>query len=418
MKKGRLFYGWVVVLAGMCVFSVVNGIVSNCFSLFIKTVTEDMGFSRQGFSTCQTLYALVYTLIAFFWGKILRRFKLRVLMRLAILAAPALYALYAVARNLPVFYLISILVGVCQALLGFLPFGVIISNWFEEKRGVALGVAFMGSGVGGMLFNLLAGGWIESVGWRPTFALLALIMALVGIPLVFFVVREHPGQMNLEPYGHEKSAAAKAAPSVSSGGMTLEQARGTWVFWLLMGSVLLNNYATNTLSTTIAPHLGDLGYATRSCAAVVAAYMGALALCKILLGRMYDRLGVSLSTLAAVAALCVGLAALALGRYTASIPFIVAGAGLGCAFGTVAYPVLTLAFFGPTDYPAIYGIMSAVGSFTSGLSPMLNGAICDATGSYTPALLMALAMGAVTAPSFQVCVLLRRAREKKRATSA
>ena len=81
------------------------------------------------------------------------------------------------------------------------------------------------------------------------------------------------------------------------------------------------------------------------------------------------------------------LSGLLLGRYAPAHLLIVAGASLGCAVGTVAYPILTQAAFGTRAYTAIYGFISAANSLACSLAPIFSNAVYDATGSYNGALL-------------------------------
>ena len=89
LQKRRIFFGWVMVACGILVMSVTHGVVQNCFSLYIKPVTEDLGFSRQSFSVCQTLTNVLYMGIALFSGKIFQRFKVLGLMRVAGVVLPS-----------------------------------------------------------------------------------------------------------------------------------------------------------------------------------------------------------------------------------------------------------------------------------------------------------------------------------------
>ena len=70
-EKHHIFYGWVMVACGILVMAVTHGIIANCFSLYIKPVTEELGFTRQSFSICQTITNVVYMLISLLSGRML-----------------------------------------------------------------------------------------------------------------------------------------------------------------------------------------------------------------------------------------------------------------------------------------------------------------------------------------------------------
>ena len=104
---------------------------------------------------------------------------------------------------------------------------------------------------------------------------------------------------------------------------------------------------------------------------------------------MYDKLGMKKSTFLAVLAITVGLAGLYFGKYPAAHVMVIVGAALGCASGTVSYPILAQSAFGTRDYATIYGIVSAASSLAS---PLFFNRVYDATGSYNGALLTGIAL--------------------------
>ena len=393
LRERRIFYGWVVVACGILVMSVTHGVVQNCFSLYIKPVTEALGFTRQGFSVCQTLTNVIYMVIALFSGKIFARFKVHGLMRIACVVLPVAYFCYSLCTQLWMFYAVSVVVGIATSFLTFLPFTLIISNWFEDRRGLAIGICFMGSGLGGMLFNALAGGWIAAFGWHAVFRILSVIMIVVMVPIVYLVLRTTPQEVGLQPLG--SGPVAKEAGPAPVYGLTLGQALRSFRLWALIFVALIVGLTSTMLSNTIVPHLSDIGYASTYASGVMSCYMGVLAVCKILLGSMYDRLGMRKSTFIAVSAIIVGLAGLYLGAFQPAHVLIVAGASLGCAVGTVAYPLLTQSAFGTRAYATIYGIITAANSLACSICPIYTNTIYDTTGSYNAALLTSIALTAM-----------------------
>ena len=383
-EKYHIFYGWVVVACGILVMSVTHGIVQNCFSLFIKPVTEALGFSRQSFSVCQTLTNVIYMVIALFSGKIFVKFRVGSLMRIACVVLPVAYFCFSLCSQLWMFYLAAAVVGVATAFLTFLPFTLIIAHWFEEKRGLAVGVCFMGSGLGGMLFNALAGSWVGTMGWQNTYRTLAIIMAAVMIPVVYLVLRTRPQEVGLQPLGGHPEQGQDEHPAY---GYTLKQARRTVGFWAMILIALTVGFTSTSLSNNIVPHLSDIGFKPTYASGVMSAYLGVLSVCKILLGTMYDKLGMKRSTFIAVSAVIVGLTGLLLGQYAPAHLLIVAGASLGCAVGTVAYPILTQAAFGTLAYTSIYGFISAANSLACSLAPVFSKAV-----SYNGALLTSVVL--------------------------
>ena len=98
------------------------------------------------------------------------------------------YALFAAAKSLTVFYVVALVCSMAQALINLVPFSLIMNNWFNEKRGMAIGFVCAGSGLGGMLFNLIGGRLVESIGWRSTVLVFTGIMCLVYKVIIKFII--------------------------------------------------------------------------------------------------------------------------------------------------------------------------------------------------------------------------------------
>lgn len=391
-EKHNIFYGWVVVACGILVMAVAYGIVCNCFSLYVKPVTEELGFTRQSFNVCVTITNVVFMLLSLFAGKIFSKIKVLTLMKISCIVLPAAYFCYSLCTELWMFYVVALLTGTTSALLTFLPFTLLIANWFDEKRGFAIGMTFMGSGVGGMLFNTLGGGWMESMGWQWASVIMAACIAVVAIPVVFLVLKEKPADVGLAPLG-AGGAQKTAAPAY---GIDFKTALRMPGFWATTAFALFIGFAATTLSNTIVPHLSDVGFSARHASTIMSIYMGCLAVCKILLGTMYDKLGMKKATVIASLMVVVGLTGLLLGANLWAHILVVAGAALGCAVGTVAYPNLTQAAFGTVAYATIYGIVNAANSLSNSVAPLYYSAIYDATGSYNIALITGIVLVGVS----------------------
>ena len=257
MKNSRIFYGWFIVAAGMLIISAAIGLVSNSFSIFIVPVGEELGFTRSQMSANQTILATGMIVVSFLWGAIIRRFRLKNLMAISAFATCACYFLYSLATKLWMFYAISALLSLSTALLSWMPFSTIIANWFNKKGGFALGLTFMGSGIGGMIFNALGGYLISTVGWRSTIMIYSVILIFAIIPAVLLVVKVKPSDMGLAPFGGELVSAEKGEVLP---GMTMAEARRTGTFYIIALCIVLIGICLNSLNTIMNPHLQAMGY--------------------------------------------------------------------------------------------------------------------------------------------------------------
>ncbi len=380
-KKGRVFYGWFVVAACFLIMGVSIGIINNSTGVYVKPVCEDMGFSRKAMAFNNTLIAACQMIVALLAGRIYTKFNVKNVMRASGIVMALGYFSYSQARSLPMFYLSSVVCGFSQGLLVAVSISMLITNWFHARRGTAMGIASMGSGVGGMICNPLAAKLIMQFGWRHTYMILACVIFLVVVPACFFIIKTRPADIGLSPYGE----TAEEAQASDRQGMTARQARRTPIFWALCVCGAINGLSAVSLMHNVAPHMNDVGYSSIFASAVASACMGSLAIGKALLGYLYDKLGPRKATTLANCCSIIALAGMLLVPFKPAIGMIVVGAGIGGAFGAVATPILVQTVFGHREFSAVLGMMTAFGNIGGMVGPLAVSSVYDAAGSYKPA---------------------------------
>ena len=269
---------------------------------------------------------------------------------MAAVALPVSYFCYSLWRTPAALYAVSVAVGLSVSFISFVPFTVIIGNWFEEKRGTAMGLCFMGSGLGGMIMNSLTAVLLDRCGWRSTYQITAGIMLLVLTSMIFLVIRVTPEEMGLRPLG------LKSGKEEAVYGPEAKQAVRSRSFAALMAVALVVGLNSSVISVLIAPHLIDLGYSTMFAAGATSVYLGCLALAKVLLGRVYDRIGAVRGTALSLLGFMLGFLGLFLSRAPWAVPLIMLNA-MGTAASNVSYPVTTRYAFGTRAYNTLYGYM-------------------------------------------------------------
>ena len=140
----------------------------------------------------------------------------------------------------------------------------------------------------------------------------------------------------------------------------------------------------------------DCGFLATYAALVNAVYLGGVSLGKIILGEMFDRLGMKKALVIALVMQVIGLAGMFFAALQPMHLLIILGASIGCAAGTVAFPLMTQAVFGNRDYTALAGLMMAVGNLGGCMAPFFGNAVFDNTGSYKFAYIAAAAVTLLT----------------------
>ncbi len=407
-KKG-LHYGWLIVFSCFMIMSLFLCIVMNCPGLFLISVTEEFGITRSQYTLNTTVISVAMMIISMNAGKIFSTFSVKKVMMVSSVVLPIAYSFYSRANSITMFYIISAVVGLCMGLCGMVPMSTLITRWFNDKKGLATGLAFTGSGFGGMILQPIIGKLIVNVGWRNTYLILAVLMFVLVVPCTVFIIKDYPADKGLEPLG----GAVKAETGiVADDGMTLGEARKKPYFWIFLPLVTLSSAAACSMVQNVSPYVTDLGYEPTVAASLSALSLGILAASKVILGQIFDKAGslnttiLSLSCLVAAAA-CYGSAV--------NTVFLYAGiviSGLGIAYTTVGYPINTQTMFGKKDYSAIYGNVASFSSIGTAIGSPITSVIYDATGSYRAAWLMWAALNAV---AIVVFIALNKMAEKDRA---
>ena len=196
-KKRGIYYGWYIVAVGCICLAMTTGVVNNCFSQFMKPVCADMGITRQQMSLVQTVFSFSQMFFAMMWGSLSKRIHLHKSMCVCAVMMPIIYACYGLMQEIWMGYIVSIAITPFFYIISMAVFNYIIGNWFLKNRGLAIGLASMGTGIGGMVMNTLSSQLIMHIGWRMTYFVLAAIMFVLVVPPVVLIVREKPEDKGL-----------------------------------------------------------------------------------------------------------------------------------------------------------------------------------------------------------------------------
>lgn len=378
-KSSRLFYGWWIVIGGFILHFIGIGIGINAIGVFFKPVVESLGFSRGDFSLYFTISALSMMLAAPFIGKLLEKLDVRIVMGVSTTLLAFGFALFSQCTTLTHFYLAAVIVGVGHAGSHIIPVSMMINNWFVKRRGVAMGIVFSATGLGGLVFNPLANWLVLAYGWQQTYIILGVIIGVFCIPTALLLMRRAPEDMGLSPDGTAAKTAKAAGPVA---GYTLGQSVKLPIFWMLALLILFLNALNMGIQQHLIPYLTDLGHSSTFAANIMAVYLGMTVLGKLVLGRLSDREGVMRGYVVFCIVLAVGIGILFGAKAVWLAVLFGVVYGFANAIQTVMPPLMTADGLGLKHYALIYGVMNIFSTLGAGLGMPLSGYIYDATGSY------------------------------------
>ena len=387
------YYPWVVIGIAFLTVGVAFG-ARNAFAVFLVAVIEEFRWSRGLASGALMLGSLLWTLSAPMIGVLLDRFGPRIVLPGGAILMATGFVISGFADSIIAFYIgMGVFMGVGFAALPMTSQATFLSNWFIRKRGMAIGAAASGIGLGILLVVPWTQWLITTYGWRAAFFILAALLALVIAPLNYFFQRQRPEEMHLKPDFGESAPAARAK-AASATGPSLKEALRTWRFWLFALGVLAGAIPLHMILIHQVAAVSDAGF-SKELAAFGLGLIGLFtAPAMIGMGLLADRIGRQLSYLLGSSSLMIGIFLLMLidaagsgWLYYLFPPFI----AFGFSSRQSLYPTIAADLFHGKSFGAIIGVVSLFIGVGAGIGPWLGGLLHDWTGSYHEAFWVAQA---------------------------
>src|SRR5262245_19346929 len=290
-RGGKIFYGWWVVLAaGIGSFMSYGPIIAFTFGVFIKPLSEEFGWSRADISLGFSLSLLMLSTVAPFIGRLVDRWGARkVIIPSVLLFGSGVASFYFLSANLWHFYTLYVGLGLVAVGAATLPYLSVVSQWFDKRRGLALGLAMVGVGVGTCLMPALAQTLIDSIGWRNAYVVLGLMVIGVTVPVVAPFLKETPALLGLGPDGESLARARTDHGGGHAPGMSRHEAWRAPTFWLIVAAFFLMSVRVHGCLIHLVPLLTGRGLSAHSAALATSLLGGALLIGRVGAGYLLDR---------------------------------------------------------------------------------------------------------------------------------
>ena len=354
--KDKIFYGWVVV-ATFCITGTAIWGIRFSFGVFFKALESEFELSRAATSaifSVQMAMGGIFTILA---GWALDRFGPKIVVLLmGICTGLSLLLTGQTTALWQIFFTYSLLLAMGTGAIYVIVMST-VSRWFEKKRGLALGIASMGAGMGPLVVAPFATYLLSIFDWRMAFTILGAIAWVVVLPLSRLLKRD-PQEIGMLPDGAEfsQSIIQDKKPFVVEDHLSPGQAFRTRSFWLFLCVFFFFSMNLFIILTHLVPHITDLGFSLVEAATVLSVAGGAALAGRLLLGTASDRLGRK-----RVAIICMLLHVIALlwllwSRemwmfYIFALIFGIAWGGMGPAMAAIIGETFGLGRIGPLARP-------------------------------------------------------------------
>ncbi len=352
------------------------GLGGYVFAVFLKPIVAELGWSRTAFAASGGPFLLAMALASPVVGALTERVGARTVFATAIVLVAAALVGLSFMQSLTQFYLLGLLLGAAATGLGDIPAGAVVSRWFGQGRGLALGLVYVGSNIGGTIVPIAATAVAEGSSWRTALRVLAIGGLAVILPVALLGVRD-PDRAVVD----ENVAAVDPPRS-----LTAAEARRTPSFWILGGVLFTFYFYYLGVNHHLVAFLSDAGFSDASAARHFSAAVAVGIAGKIGMGLVGDRVAAHRTILLTFALMTAGsILLLTVGRHPGLLPMFLVIHGFTVAAENVALPLVVAACFGAQHLAAIYGALMLALLPGGVMGNVYAGWVFDVTGSYFPA---------------------------------
>jgi len=387
LARGRVYYGWIVLAGSVLATALGAGVSIWSFGLYVDPLEEEFNWSRAevtaGFSISLAMAGFAGPLV----GRWIDIRGPRVVILTGAVLTAVTYALLALTSSLWQWYLFLSINAVFRQMMFFIPFMALISRWFAQKRGVALG--FLGAGFSMGAFVAVA---VEAVmskwGWEASFIFSTIVTLGAFVPLSLFVLRNNPEDVGEFVDGEPQTEEDRKSPLLLRG-LTSREAVRTPLFWFIAGAMTLFLFGVFGWIVHQVPFYESVGVSRSTAAQIVAITAGGGILSRLGFGFIIQRFNrVEIAAMWLLAFLITGMAVLSIDTSAVGISIFVIVWVIGSGGGPLLEPLLLTKAFGLSHFATILGLLGVIETVGIVGSPLLAGVIFDATDSYDLVLVM------------------------------
>jgi len=372
LSKNRM-YPWFIAIFAAVVLMVSNGQTISGLSVFDRAFIDEFGWSLGEIKFRDMITLLLAGLVAPLFGILIDRLGVRRCM----LAGWVLLILgniaYSRLGSLAELYLVHALFSFVLVACGLNAAVILVSKWFTRKRGTAIGIALMGTSLGGIVFPQYGTAMIEALGWRGAFAWGSLFPAVMLVA-TWLLVKDKPDVAD------SAANAAAAAPDPDAG-VPFAEALRSRSFWALAIIAMTTFYTVLGTQAHIFFYMTDAQFNPQVATNAISLFFFCALVGKFIFGLAADYFDKRLVFYGNLLVMLVG--SLILIRMDVALIWIAVtafGLGWGGVYTMIQLTVMNI--FGTRDAGKILGTITVLDASGGGLGIWLTGVIYDTTGSY------------------------------------
>jgi sugar phosphate permease len=267
-----------------------SGMIASTYSIVAVPLAKEFQPSRMVLMLAMTVLSGTCAVLMPLLGTLMDRVSVRKLMVAGGLLLAAGYAAISLASTfIQVLVIFGLLIAPANVLIGPVATTVLLSRWFADRRGRALGIAIAGIAAGGFVFPMIIQALLDAHQWRDAMRLLGLVLLAWTIPAALLVIGR-PSDRGLNPDGAPQSSdlarAELAKEPISAREVLTDPA-----FWMVAATVAIVTSGMKGMVTNLAPLAIDNGIEASDAAFLISIYAGCGFVAKLSFAALADRLG-------------------------------------------------------------------------------------------------------------------------------
>ena len=363
---------WAIVGALSVTETVSWGILYYAFAVFLVPMQKDLGFSAAQLTGAFSLGLFVSAVAGIAVGRYLDRHSPRGLMTGGSVAGVVLVLAWSQVDALAAFYALWIAMGLVMATVLYEPALVVVAKHFTEagERRRAMTALTLVAALASFIFLPLAQTLIDSHGWRDALVILAIVLAVVTVPLHALVLRSPPDRAAADDTGGRGAATSGPASA----------ALRSWRFWSLSGGFFLASVAGVAMTVHAIPFLLERGHSAGFAAFAVGLIGFAQIPGRLLFAPLATRVPREVTTGAVFGLVAVGIAVTVSAQATWAVVAGLVVLGMGNGMATLARATSIADIYGPAAYGTIASVAASLTTSARAGAPVVAAVYAAAFG--------------------------------------
>ena len=405
--KKKFSYKWVMIALCFIMVGVSLGFCSSPGQLYISAITNEnaLGFARSAYAFTNTFRFVSTAIINLFFGTLIAKFGPKRLIFAGFTCLITANLIYSFASELWVFYIGGIFLGLGFSWTTTTMIGYVVILWCRENKGTIMGAILASNGIFGAIAMKLIGYLInrnaDPFGYRDAYRIVVLILIAVAL-LVLIFFKTSPNDTDTSNISKKKSRGR------SWTGLEYSKTVKTAYFWLAIACVFLTGMTLQGVSGISSPHMEAVGLDKDYITTVLAIHSIALTFFKFIVGFLYDRFGLRVTTGICYVTSALVMTALVLltnspeGKVLAM--FYGVFSSLALPLETIMLPIIAGDLFGERSFNKILGIIVSANTAGYAVGSPLSNLCFDLTGSYSISICIGISLIVIIMVIMQIII--------------